>query len=150
MQLCKVLPPIPTTGLTSADVPSLAIRVREMMVQTLSELSGAPHAPPTSALHPSSSSEPTPPPTALAPPVPVVVSTPFQSKDVVPSIATPSGPDRDHPEREHEPSSPDTRMETLSESGSSARRTDGSENGTETEEDEGMVLVGHPSPVRSG
>lgn len=37
--VCEVLPPIPTTGLTSADVGELAIRTRDQMVQTLIDIS---------------------------------------------------------------------------------------------------------------
>ncbi|KAF7331587.1 1-acylglycerol-3-phosphate o-acyltransferase [Mycena kentingensis (nom. inval.)] len=35
----KVLPPVPTTGLTSADIPDLVARVREQMVKALIDIS---------------------------------------------------------------------------------------------------------------
>ncbi|WWC88843.1 uncharacterized protein L201_003758 [Kwoniella dendrophila CBS 6074] len=35
----KVLPPIPTTGLTAADVPALMEKTRDLMIQTLKEIS---------------------------------------------------------------------------------------------------------------
>ncbi|OCF43934.1 phosphatidylinositol glycan, class A [Kwoniella heveanensis CBS 569] len=41
----KVLPPIPTTGLTSADVPDLMDRTREAMVKALREISAMPSSP---------------------------------------------------------------------------------------------------------
>ncbi|WVF69309.1 hypothetical protein IAT40_004085 [Kwoniella sp. CBS 6097] len=41
----KVLPPIPTTGLTSADVPDLMDRTREAMVKALREISTTPSSP---------------------------------------------------------------------------------------------------------
>ncbi|ODN95236.1 phosphatidylinositol glycan, class A [Cryptococcus wingfieldii CBS 7118] len=53
----KVLPPIPTTGLTSADVPALMTRTRELMLQTLKEISIP--APPSSSTG-SSAASPTP------------------------------------------------------------------------------------------
>ncbi|WWC62404.1 uncharacterized protein I303_105000 [Kwoniella dejecticola CBS 10117] len=40
----KVLPPIPTTGLTAADVPALMEKTRDMMLNTLKEIS-APRTP---------------------------------------------------------------------------------------------------------
>jgi len=50
-----VLPPIPTTGLTAADVPALMEKTRGMMLQTLRELSSLPTAAPLHAV-----SSPTP------------------------------------------------------------------------------------------
>ncbi|WWD18332.1 hypothetical protein CI109_102782 [Kwoniella shandongensis] len=41
----KVLPPIPTTGLTAADVPDLMNKTRDLMLATLQELSGPPTPP---------------------------------------------------------------------------------------------------------
>ncbi|KAJ3014290.1 hypothetical protein NUW54_g1341 [Trametes sanguinea] len=38
----KVLPPIPTTGMTSADAGALAVRVHDLMVETLREISAPP------------------------------------------------------------------------------------------------------------
>jgi len=39
LQLMTVLPPIPTTGLTTADVPALMDKTRDLMIATLRELS---------------------------------------------------------------------------------------------------------------
>ncbi|WWC70601.1 uncharacterized protein I206_104552 [Kwoniella pini CBS 10737] len=46
----KVLPPIPTTGLTAADVPALMEKTREMMLSTLKEISKPVSTTPISAL----------------------------------------------------------------------------------------------------
>jgi lysophosphatidate acyltransferase len=44
-----VLPPIDTTGMTTADIPELAIRTREAMVQALQEISQPYNGPKTFA-----------------------------------------------------------------------------------------------------
>ncbi|VDB97145.1 unnamed protein product [Peniophora sp. CBMAI 1063] len=118
----KVLPPIPTTGLTTADVGDLAERVREQMVAALREISD-PNAPPAP------DSKPAPP--AGDAKKPVVATAPE------PTPVTPPQVDRDLPT----PATP-ALSEAYSLSEESVRR--GSENGAETEEDEGMVLVGRP------
>ncbi|KZT29369.1 1-acylglycerol-3-phosphate O [Neolentinus lepideus HHB14362 ss-1] len=111
----RVLPPVSTTGLTTADIPDLVNRVRDQMVAALREIS---ILLPQSA-YPESKTEEVQPP-----------------QEEVPTVDQPVAP-----EPEPEQSEP----ETPSESGSSVRRVGGNENGTETEEDEGMVLVGRPS-----
>jgi len=45
----KILPPIPTTGLTAADVPSLMDHTRSLMVKTLQELEFGDTSPESSA-----------------------------------------------------------------------------------------------------
>ncbi|WVQ80550.1 hypothetical protein IAT38_002655 [Cryptococcus sp. DSM 104549] len=47
----RVLPPIPTTGLTAADVPQLLTKTRNLMTQTLQDLSSPP-TPPSQAASP--------------------------------------------------------------------------------------------------
>ncbi|ETW84083.1 hypothetical protein HETIRDRAFT_314709 [Heterobasidion irregulare TC 32-1] len=96
----KVLPPVPTTGLTVADVADLAVRVHDQMVAALREISD-----PSTARPPRSPAGPAP--------------------------ASDSPPAR---EKQRENSAVEAPL----------RRREGSENGTETEEDEGMVLVGRP------
>jgi lysophosphatidate acyltransferase len=122
-----VLPPIPTTNIAVADVPSLAVRVHDQMLSTLREISV--EVPPRLPEKDGFPSEPIP----LAP------------------IATdaPPTPTSDEPQPEPSPSASATQEtggDTSSEAGSMIRKSEGSENGTETEEDEGMVLVGHPDP----
>lgn len=67
-----VLPPVPTVGLTIADVAQLAVTVREQMLAALHEISDAssgssPQIPKPSAPQPSASTPvpPAPPPTAV-------------------------------------------------------------------------------------
>jgi lysophosphatidate acyltransferase len=119
-----VLPPIPTVGLTSKDAGELSIRVREQMVETLHEIS-------THATRPTVTEKMQEP----------------MSVEQKPLVAA--------PESVIEPTSPATSSASaLGISSSSASivssvssRSSGraSENGAETEEDEGMVLVGRPS-----
>ncbi|OCH94291.1 1-acylglycerol-3-phosphate [Obba rivulosa] len=144
----KVLPPIPTTGLTTADVGALAVRVHDLMVEALREISVPP--PSTSEasaeVKPSASSSPDPQQrTERVDPV---------SASVAASL--PAEPARQsQPGAEPEPSSaaaPGSRAESRASTNTSeelvspshSSRIEGSENGTETEEDDGMVLVGRP------
>lgn len=121
----SVLPPISTTGLTTADVGDLAARTREQMVKALRDIServdSQPRTPPENEAIPSPQTrdirEQTP--------------TPDLSTFDTASLALSRGSDTDP-----EPSTPSV----------SSGRRDGSENGVETEEDEGMVLVGRPRP----
>jgi len=111
----KVLPPIPTAGLSIEDVSALATRVRDQMLTTLREISvtvPSEKPPLTEVLGDAASTEGTPTPT-------------------IPS----------EPTHRVEPSEP---VDVASTTSSRVLQKDGSENGTETEEDEGMVLVGHP------
>ncbi|KAL0950055.1 hypothetical protein HGRIS_010062 [Hohenbuehelia grisea] len=148
----RVLPPIPTTGLTAADVPALATRVRDQMLAALREISV--HAPSdASADEPSEATPPAPSGSSSGP-----AATRTDSSS--PSPAQPR-------ESEHRESvigvAPDVSLadeapksagsattgsgESLNMLADDARRQyQASETGTETstEEDEGMVLVGRP------
>ena len=124
--ISTVLPPIPTTGLTVADVTELSIRVREQMVAALREIS--------SPAEPSSSAS-------------------SQSKPPVLGATSPSLPSEKVEEDAKEVESakivePVTRPSTAQSEvppSPTMSRTSISENGTETEEDDGMVLVGRPT-----
>jgi lysophosphatidate acyltransferase len=113
-----VLAPIPTAGLTDADVPTLAERVHDDMLTTLLEIS-----PRETELSVS-----TPPTAEMVPPV-------TESTDPSERVSESTHP----PSMVESESQPPLLMESIY-----TRKTDGSENGTETEEDEGMVLVGRP------
>ncbi|KAH9943174.1 1-acylglycerol-3-phosphate O [Epithele typhae] len=129
----KVLPPIPTAGMTAADVPALALRVHDLMVETLREIS----APPPPGMEGPKASQPATSPS----PLPKSPS------------ATPARP----PQPESTPGEPEqARTESRASTNTSENsvtsspvlthsRMEGSEYGTETEEDDGMVLVGRPS-----
>jgi len=111
----RILPPIPTLGLKDTDVTELSVRTREQMIVALREIS----SPVTS-----SNDAPSQPPAKES----QIDRTPTPSQmsvDTKSEIGT-------------ETSSP-----TPEGSVASSRR-EGSENGVETEEDEGMVLVGRP------
>jgi len=127
----KVLPPISTTGLTTADVPDLVERIRAQMIAALREISD-PNAPPA----PSSSKAPQDPAIqSRAERVP--------GKDrglIIPDASQGEATPGEKQEDLASPATPASEAQSLSEE--SARR--GSETGTETEEDEGMVLVGRP------
>ncbi|RXW25460.1 hypothetical protein EST38_g423 [Candolleomyces aberdarensis] len=117
----KVLPPIATVGLTSKDAGELSVRVREQMLETLHEIS-------THAVKPAASEK---------------VQEPVQEPLVAPEVIS---------EPVVEPASPSTSSafgvssSTASiVSSLSSRSSRASENGAETEEDEGMILVGRPS-----
>jgi len=128
----KVLPPIPTKGVTAADVNDFSARVREIMVEALREISGPEH--------PSSDTKSSKSLPAFAEPPPSFQ----QQQHTDPLIATAPSPI----ELESQPESrSESRASTslMSEPSSPALSRHGeSENGVETEEDEGMVLVGRP------
>ena len=123
-----MLPPVSTEGLTAADVGDLAVRVHQQMLETLREISD-PNAPP-------------PPDTASE-----IFTLSQTTKDI--SVDTPSTPKESTPV----PSTPDVSTSQLRDvaeerpvtphsevtSEGSIRRSE-----TETEEEEGMVLVGRP------
>ncbi|KIM76414.1 hypothetical protein PILCRDRAFT_797663 [Piloderma croceum F 1598] len=111
----KVLPPISTAGLSIEDVSALATRVRDQMLATLREIS---------VTVPSEK-----------PPLTEVLGD-AASTEGPPTPTIPS-----EPTRRVEESEP---ADVASTTSSRVLQKDGSENGTETEEDEGMVLVGHP------
>ncbi|RPD66862.1 1-acylglycerol-3-phosphate O [Lentinus tigrinus ALCF2SS1-7] len=124
----KVLPPIPTTGLTAADVPALAVRVHDMMVEALREIS----VPPPPGMEPKPSQPAATPSTlTVAPPTPA------------PAAPTPKEPEQ--PRTESRASTNTSENSVTSSPVLSHSRMEGSEYGTETEEDDGMVLVGRPS-----
>ena len=137
-----VLPPIPTTGLTAADVAALSVRVREVMVEALREIS-----------QPVPSEKAAPPQQAT----PATDSSPSQQeKQNDPLSALPSLTAVTEPASDITPPSPalpdsrsDSRASTYGSedySTMSSSRLEGSETGMETEEDEGMVLVDRPAP----
>ena len=133
-----MLPPVSTAGLTAADVNALSVRVREMMVEALREIS-----------------VPVSTPASTKPPLPEQTHTsepPAEQKlqEKEPLSAAPSltsvaeaGPDAT-------PAQPQSRSESRASTNVSeefsapSSRQEGSEAGMETEEDEGMVLVGRP------
>jgi lysophosphatidate acyltransferase len=124
-----VLPPIPTEGLTAADVGDLAIRVHGLMLETLREIS-----------------DPNAPPPPVAPAQAVYMSQSEKEKAVVgPSTPNETTPvpfasDVDAPQSRNVPEEerPETPHSEVTSEGSIRR----SEN--DTEEEEGMVLVGRP------
>ncbi|PSR73428.1 hypothetical protein PHLCEN_2v10720 [Hermanssonia centrifuga] len=139
----KVLPPVPTTGMTTADVGALAARVREMMVEALREIS-----PPVPSTIPSEKPSTTAPETSAKTSV-VTTAEPKQPKSTEPLAAVPSPilPTPDIAPVSMPESRSESRASTsASDDFSSASRQEESETGVETEEDEGMVLVGRPGP----
>lgn len=121
----SVLPPISTTDLTTDDVGALAARVREQMLAALHEISAP--APGTPAPKVPAATESVPRPT----------SPQDEPKTVVDERVPPATLPRLTPSRDA------SRESVMSSSASSSRRQE-SETGAETEEDEGMVLVGRP------
>ncbi|KAH8834386.1 hypothetical protein DL96DRAFT_1522072 [Flagelloscypha sp. PMI_526] len=109
----KVLPPIPTTGLSASDVSDLTLRTREAMLGTLKAISTAP----TAAVKniPQKELSPTPQPEPRKPAPTPRAAAPLRMSASKESLASSS-------------------------SGAHGSR----ESGAETEEDEGMVLVGRP------
>ncbi|KAJ3736166.1 hypothetical protein DFJ43DRAFT_990141 [Lentinula guzmanii] len=131
----RVLPPIPTEGLTVNDVPALTERIRDQMLDALHDISVKVEVPAEEPRGP----QPTIPNEIRSDPS-TTLSSPntedegaFSPPDVNPegileatrtsSVASISSSDSNHREQRSEPS----------------------ENGAETEEDEGMVLVGRPT-----
>lgn len=124
-----VLPPVPTTDVTtsSEDVSALATRVRDQMLAALREIS---------VKVPSDVANKSPDPTTN------------------PSFSAPANQGASSPDRTNEatevpsPAPVPSFSEVSSPAASQVLKKDGSENGTEggteTEEDEGMVLVGRP------
>ncbi|KAK7470130.1 1-acylglycerol-3-phosphate O-acyltransferase [Stygiomarasmius scandens] len=118
----RVLPPVPTDGLTAKDVPALIERVRGQMLENLRDIS---------VKVPSDGPETS---TRDVPPAPQAIDS---ASPVARDDTTPAPPDS-HPLEVRSDS-----KDSISSSSGSSRRP--SENGTETEEDEGMVLVGRPT-----
>ncbi|KAI5123380.1 hypothetical protein M0805_006088 [Coniferiporia weirii] len=123
----RILPPVPTVGLTASDVGELAARVREQMLEALHEISGTlPDVP----------SSPNVEESVVEPPVPLQ-----QVTGGIPD-ELPQTEENESNREDASPSVPvplevDTRMPAHP-------RRDGSDKGPETEEDEGMVLVDRP------
>ncbi|KAJ7129175.1 1-acylglycerol-3-phosphate O-acyltransferase [Mycena epipterygia] len=128
----RVLPPIPTAGLTATDIPALVTRVRDQMLTALIEISTK------SPVTPSSAKPIAPPDPASISSVAAVVSDVVnEHAEAMPEDATFEA----KPAAAVVPGS--ASRESLA--GSAFEGVAGSENGTETEEDDGMVLVGRPA-----
>ncbi|KAG2013249.1 1-acylglycerol-3-phosphate O-acyltransferase [Coprinopsis cinerea AmutBmut pab1-1] len=119
----KVLPPIPTVGLTAADASSLAVRVHEVMEGALREIS-----------RPDSNEKDRKQPQTIA--------APSEQEKASPPSVSPETPSSDISGI----SGLDFGSSSVSLSSSVASLSrERSDNGAETEEDEGMILVGRPS-----
>jgi len=128
----RVLPPISTDGLTVNDVPELTTRVRDQMLDALRDISfnielekgyGQPRNSETST---------------------------NKGSELDPLSLTTSSTNEDEgtvspPDVSPEHGSVEVTASLTSDSNQQDRRSEPSENGTETEEDEGMVLVGRPT-----
>lgn len=125
-----MLPPIPTEGLTTADVGDLAARIREQMLQVLREISD-PNAPPPPAIPAESFSV-----SRTEKDTPVEV--PPILKEATPVPSTSIGDMTVLPPQDVSEERPATPYSEITSEGSIRR----SEN--DTEEEEGMVLVGRP------
>ena len=125
--LSTVLPPIPTIGLTASDIPELATRVRNQMLEALHEMSIVLPGRPEQKIQEKTSHD------SLNPTLNLLEeeSSP-PTVDPEPSMIS---------DQILEPTSGSS-MSIASSFGSSAVS---SEKGTETEEDEGMILVVRPS-----
>ncbi|KAK0447790.1 hypothetical protein EV421DRAFT_1788206 [Armillaria borealis] len=117
----RALPPVQTKGLTPEDASALSLRIREQMLEALNEISAS--SPSQAKTEKDSSSLATGAAETEAVAETKVDVTEGDSEK--PSVAA------------------GAQTSTPSESGSDKARS--SENGTETEEDEGMVLVGRPA-----
>ncbi|OBZ70121.1 putative 1-acyl-sn-glycerol-3-phosphate acyltransferase [Grifola frondosa] len=135
----RVLPPVPTTGLTSADASDLAVRVHDLMVDALREISvPAPSAP---------SEKPRPAPASAPPsqePQPPVNPIPAPATVEPTPLPEPEELRSDSPAESHASTGASSELSAMSSPVLTSSRVEGSENGTETEEDDGMVLVGRP------
>ncbi|RDB19936.1 putative 1-acyl-sn-glycerol-3-phosphate acyltransferase [Hypsizygus marmoreus] len=125
----RVLPPISTTGLTASDIPALATRVRDQMLATLREISVVPSHTGESEKSEEKLRE--------------IVS---ESASQAPAEAD-SFPGGYHQNIPHisDPASASSASIASSYSSSTVAKSEISENGADTEEDEGMILVGRPT-----
>lgn len=125
-----MLPPVPTEGLTAADVGDLAVRIRGQMLQVLREISdpNAP-APPTIPAESFSVSRTEKDASVEAPSI---------LKETTPVPSTSFGDMTVPHPRDVSEERPQTPYSEITSEGSIRR----SEN--DTEEEEGMVLVGRP------
>lgn len=122
-----MLPPISSEGLTAADVGDFAARIREQMLQTLREISDPNAPPPPASPSENSSVSQTEKDVQVG-----AISTPKETTPVPTTGDVAASQRHDSPERPATPHS-----EVTSEG--SVRRSE-----NETEEEEGMVLVGRP------
>jgi len=127
----RVLPPILTEGLTVNDVPELTTRVRDQMLDALRDISLKVEP----ERQPRDSETSTKQGSELDP----LSFTTFSTKE---DEGTVSPPDVSP---EHKARTSSTASLASSDSNNRDQRSEPSENGTETEEDEGMVLVGRPT-----
>ncbi|KAJ3480588.1 hypothetical protein NLI96_g8242 [Meripilus lineatus] len=166
----KVLPPISTEGLKSSDVNELTDRVRDVMVEALKEISTSspslPTPPKSQTRTPSQLKAEIEQDPLAAIPLPTDLPTPSSAPSSTPSISStvptnlsvsispsPSAASVSHPDidstgtrsrSESRASTSYTGSEVPSSPALSLSRFNGIESGVETEEDEGMVLVGRP------
>jgi len=119
----RVLPPVSTTDLGTADVNDLANQLRDQMFATLREISAQVPG------HPDDSS---------------LVVGPGVSNPADPAQSAPDEPTSEAIQERVESGDSFMSNSEVGQPSSSRIRAEGSENGTETEEDEGMVLVGRP------
>ncbi|KAI0689237.1 1-acylglycerol-3-phosphate O [Cytidiella melzeri] len=136
-----VLPPVPTAGLAASDVAALAVRVREMMVEALREISVP--VPSTGSGKKPAGDITVPPPSSS----PAEKSAPVADDaltHILPSV-TEAGPDASATLSRSESRASTNFSEEQSSPTLSRHGLEGSETGVETEEDEGMVLVGRPT-----
>ncbi|KAJ7228188.1 hypothetical protein GGX14DRAFT_412214 [Mycena pura] len=129
----RVLPPVPTAGLTVADIPDLSARVREQMLAALVDISRKVSS--------------APPPERPAAPAQEQPSATEKLSSVVSEQARAMPDDAVFEGRAHGEAAlgvaPVPSRESLASSGSENGNSNGT--GTETEEDEGMVIVGRPA-----
>lgn len=125
-----VLPPISTTGLSAADVPELANRVRDQMLAVLREISVKVPSGSSQKTEDTSRDYPEPAPEESAVPI-------FDPSERVSPTHV--------PEPILEASNGSSASIASSSTSSHNWKSEASENGAETEEDEGMILVGRPS-----
>ncbi|KAJ7597707.1 hypothetical protein C8J56DRAFT_772157 [Mycena floridula] len=125
----RVLPPVQTTGLTEQDAGGLAEKVREMMLEALIDISPKVASTPDNSKVEKSTKAPTPPPPAK-PMVDLPITVQAQT-------LTRDAPDEKESLKELAEGSMTSSLKMSMSSSSFG--------GTDTEEDEGMVLVGRPS-----
>ncbi|KAJ7246594.1 hypothetical protein B0H12DRAFT_1211312 [Mycena haematopus] len=129
----RVLPPIHTTDMTAENVPALMTSVRDQMLAALIDISSTAASAPT-------------PPKSIAPPDPASMSSVAAVVSDVVDDHTTAMPDDAVFESKPPPAAVSVSASKESLASSSFEGVAGSENGTETEEDEeGMVLVGRPT-----
>lgn len=141
-----VLPPISTTGLTAADVPVLAARVREEMLVALREMS--PHASSEKPITDTNMDANRPDETKIQEVGAVEKEEEELRGSVIQEVTASAAAPVIHnvePLRNFEPSRSSSASLASSSTSSQQWKSETSENGVETEEDEGMILVGRPN-----